>query len=59
MTGPGELQELKAGIDVGALEEDVEAALCLQDLGKQLVQKESALSRCVCTAKTVCALQPL
>ena len=44
------LQEVKAGIDIGALEQDVEAALLLQELAKQLAQKESALSRCVCLA---------
>ncbi|KAL3150462.1 hypothetical protein ABBQ32_000288 [Trebouxia sp. C0010 RCD-2024] len=39
------LDALKAGIDVAALEQDVAAALCLQDLAAQLAQKEAALTR--------------
>lgn len=39
------VQEMKAGIDVHALEEDVEAALRLQDLTQQLCHQEASLTR--------------
>ncbi|DBA92979.1 TPA: hypothetical protein ACH3X2_003324 [Trebouxia sp. C0005] len=39
------LEEMKAGIDVHALEEDVEAALRLQDLTQQLCHQEASLTR--------------
>ncbi len=39
------VQEMKAGIDVHALEQDVEAALRLQDLTHQLCHQEASLSR--------------
>lgn len=39
------LEEMKAGIDVHALEQDVEAALRLQDLTQQLYHQEASLSR--------------
>ena len=39
------MQGLKAGIDVQALEQDVEAALRLQDLTHQLSHQEATLAR--------------
>ncbi len=39
------VQEMKAGIDVHALEQDVEAGLRLQDLTQQLCCQEASLSR--------------
>ncbi len=39
------VQEMKAGIDVHALEQDVEAAQRLQDLTQQLYRQEASLSR--------------
>ena len=39
------MQGLKAGIDVHALEQDVEAALRLQDLTHQLSYQEAILAR--------------
>ncbi|DBA79041.1 TPA: hypothetical protein ACH3X1_008903 [Trebouxia sp. C0004] len=39
------LEEMKAGIDVHALEQDVEAAQRLQDLTQQLCHQEATLSR--------------
>ncbi len=44
-TGDRTVQEMKAGIDVHALEQDVEAALRLQDLTQQLCHQEASLSR--------------
>ena len=43
--GDRTVQEMKAGIDVHALEQDVEAALRLQDLTQQLYHQEASLSR--------------
>ena len=46
-------QAWRAGIDVGALEQDLAAALALQELGSQLVQKEAALARYVCNPSSI------